>query len=115
MPKIMKDTAFHILISLIVAPISVLGFSWIGSEFMKSRDDNIKSNIIAEKLDDIILDNKALIARHDELLIFMNDNKLNIRVIDTKYEERFFNMMEKVNHNKNQITYLKGRLKGGGS
>ena len=110
-PKRKKEISMSIL-SLMLGVIVTGVMGWMGVELIKSHDDNIKSQHIAKQLDEISIDNKALIARHDELLRFMNDNKLNIKIVDTKLEERFLSMFEKVNYNANQITYLKGRLKG---
>lgn len=113
-PKRKKEISMSIL-SLMLGTLVTGVMGWMGLELVKSHDSNIQSDYIAEKLEDISLSNKALISRHDELLVFMNDNKIDIRIIDTKLEERFKNMVDKVNYNTNQITYLKGRLKGSSS
>jgi len=54
MPKIIKNTIPHILISLFVAPITLLAFTWVGSEFMTNRDIKISMPHLEQKLDTII-------------------------------------------------------------
>ncbi len=110
-PKVKKDLSFSIL--SMMGGVFVAGLmSFMGLELIESHDDNIKSKHISEQVDKIAISNDAFIERTDALLAFMNENKTNIKVVDTKLEERFLIMREKVNYNTNQITYLKGRVSG---
>ena len=51
MPKIIKNSIPHILISLIVAPITLLAFTWAGTEFMGNRDVKIYMPALEKKID----------------------------------------------------------------
>ena len=112
-PKIKKELSMSIIIIMLGGLMTgLMGFG--GVELIKAHDNNVNAKNIVKQLDNIELENKEFISRADALLSYFNENKMNIKVLDMKVEERFFMMHDKVNYNTNQITYLKGRLKGNG-
>ena len=112
-PKVKKELSFSIL-QLIFGTFFAGIISFSGIELIKAHDNNINVENVTKQLDNIELENKAFITRADALLVFFNENKMNIKILETKMEERFFMIRDRVNYNENQITYVKGRLKGNG-
>lgn len=80
MPKILKNTIPHILISLFVAPIMLLAFSWTGSEFMGTRDIKILVPSLEKKIDKILL-------KQDRYLRIMVKNQNDISYLKGRNEK----------------------------
>lgn len=88
MPPIIKQSAPHILISMVIAPIMLAIFAWAGSSIIGNREVKVLMPTITKQLDEIVATQHEQSAKQDELLRNVYQNKQDIAVIKTVIEGR---------------------------
>lgn len=87
MPQVVKSSALHILISIIVAPIAVTLFAWLGNSVIDNREANILLPTVTKKLDEIQVMQHEQAKKQDNLLVTVYQNKQDIAVIKSMIQK----------------------------
>ena len=77
MPTAVKIGSQHILISMFIAPISVILFSYLGGEFSESHDNGIKLDYLVQNVAEI----KNTM---DDTLPMFRDVKTRVHIMETE-------------------------------
>jgi len=83
MPPLVKQSAPHILISMIVAPIMLAIFAWAGSSIIGNREVKVLLPTVTKQLDTISELQREQSRKQDELLKLVWQNKQDVAVIKT--------------------------------
>ena len=83
MPLIVKQSAPHILISMIVAPIMLALFAWAGSSIVGNREVKVLLPTVTKQLDEMSAIQHEQSLKQDELLRNVFQNRQDIAVIKT--------------------------------
>lgn len=83
MPPIIKQSAPHILISMIVAPIMLAIFAWAGSSIIGNREVTILLPTVTKQLDKISRLQHEQSTKQDEMMSFIWQNKEDVAIIKT--------------------------------
>lgn len=83
MPPIVKQSAPHILISMIVAPIMLAIFAWAGSSIIGNREVKVLLPTVTKQLNSISELQREQARKQDEILKAVWQNKQDVAVIKT--------------------------------
>jgi len=81
MPPIIKQSAPHILISMVIAPVVLALFAWAGTSILGNREVKVLMPTVTKQLEKISKKLDSMSEKQDKTTYMVYDNRKDIAVI----------------------------------
>lgn len=84
MMNLLKSSTPYILVSLIIAPVTLMLFSWLGTSYLGTRDASIELPYIKKQVDAIVSTQTTTNSKIDSMLTLIYSNQTDVRVLSSQ-------------------------------